>query len=68
MLKLYNSLTNKKEDFKPIRSDQVTINSCGPTVYDHPHIGNFRAFLLPDLLQRVLRYVERYDVAWVMNS
>lgn len=67
MLKLYNSLTNKKEDFKPIRSDQVTIYSCGPTVYDHPHIGNFRAFLLPDLLQRVLRYVERYDVAWVMN-
>jgi cysteinyl-tRNA synthetase len=67
MLKLYNSLTNKKEVFKPIRSDQVTIYSCGPTVYDRAHIGNFRAFLLPDLLQRVLRFVERYDVAWVMN-
>lgn len=67
MLKLYNSLTNKKEDFKPIRSDQVTIYSCGPTVYDHAHIGNFRAFLLPDLLQRVLRYMESYDVSWVMN-
>lgn len=67
MLKLYNSLTNKKEDFKPIRNDQVTIYSCGPTVYDHAHIGNFRAFLLPDLLQRVLRYMESYDVSWVMN-
>lgn len=67
MLKLYNSLTNNKEDFKPIRSDQVTIYSCGPTVYDHAHIGNLRAFLLPDLLQRVLRFVERYDVSWVMN-
>ncbi len=67
MLRLYNSLTRKKEDFKPIRSDQVTIYSCGPTVYDHAHIGNFRAFLLPDLLQRVLRHIERYDVSWVMN-
>lgn len=67
MLKLYNSLTRKKEVFKPIRGDQVKIYSCGPTVYDHPHIGNFRAFLLPDLLQRVLRYVERYDVTWIMN-
>ncbi len=67
MLRLYNSLTRKKEDFKPIRSDQVTIYSCGPTVYDHAHIGNFRAFLLPDLLQRVLRHIERYDVLWVMN-
>lgn len=67
MLKLYNSLTKQKEDFKPIRSDQVTIYSCGPTVYDHAHIGNFRAFLLPDLLQRVLRYMESYDVSWVMN-
>lgn len=67
MLRLYNSLTRKKEDFRPIRSDQVTIYSCGPTVYDHAHIGNFRAFLLPDLLQRVLRHIERYDVSWVMN-
>lgn len=67
MLKLYNSLTNKKEDFKPIQKNQVSIYSCGPTVYDHVHIGNLRAFLLPDLLQRVLRYLEKYNVAWVMN-
>jgi cysteinyl-tRNA synthetase len=67
MLKLYNSLTKQKEAFKPIRKDQVTMYSCGPTVYDHATIGNLRAFLLPDLLQRVLRYVERYNVAWVMN-
>ncbi len=67
MLKLYNSLTKQKEPFKPIRADQVSIYSCGPTVYDHVHIGNLRAFLLPDLLQRVLRFVEQYNVAWVMN-
>lgn len=67
MLKLYNSLTKKKEVFKPVRKDVVSIYSCGPTVYDHAHIGNLRAFLLPDLLQRVLRYLEKYNVAWVMN-
>lgn len=67
MLILYNSLTRKKEEFKPIHAGQATIYSCGPTVYDHPTIGNLRAFLLPDLLQRVLRYVDHYDVTWVMN-
>lgn len=67
MLTLYNSLTRKKEEFKPIHAGQATIYSCGPTVYDHPTIGNLRAFLLPDLLQRVLRYVDHLDVTWVMN-
>ncbi|MBI2797786.1 cysteine--tRNA ligase [Candidatus Saccharibacteria bacterium] len=67
MLKLYNSLTKKKEEFKPIHAGHANIYSCGPTVYDHVHIGNLRAFLLPDLLQRVLRYVEHLDVTWVMN-
>jgi len=67
MLKLYNSLTNQKEDFKPIHSNRVGIYSCGPTVYDRVHIGNLRAFLLPDLLQRFLRFVEHKDVDWVMN-
>ena len=67
MLKLYNSLTNQKEIFKPISSDAVTIYSCGPTVYDHVHIGNLRAFILPDTLQRVLRHIEDKKVYWVMN-
>lgn len=67
MLKLYNSLTNKKEEFHQIRAERVGLYSCGPTVYDEVHLGNLRAFLLPDLLQRVLRYVEHKDVQWVMN-
>lgn len=67
MLKLYNSLTNTKVELKPINANRVTIYSCGPTVYDHVHVGNLRAFLLPDLLQRVIRHVEQHDVEWVMN-
>ncbi len=67
MLTLYNSLTNQKEEFTPIKPGLVTLYSCGPTVYDHVHIGNLRAFLLPDLLQRVLRHIEGTNVTWVMN-
>lgn len=67
MLKLYNSLTNKKEEFRPINPGRVGIYSCGPTVYDRVHIGNLRAFLFPDLLQRVIRFIEKLDVEWVMN-
>jgi len=67
MLKIFNSLTNKKEEFKPINPNRVGIYSCGPTVYDRVHIGNLRAFLLPDLLQRVIRFYEHKDVDWVMN-
>jgi len=67
MLKLYNSLTNTKQELTPISSSKVSIYSCGPTVYDRIHIGNIRSFLLPDLLQRVLRYTQNIDVEWVMN-
>lgn len=67
MLKLYNSLTKSKEALKPIHADRVGIYSCGPTVYDRIHLGNLRAFLLPDLLQRVIRFIEKRDVEWVMN-
>jgi len=67
MLSLYNSLTRIKEEFKPINLNRVGMYSCGPTVYGRVHIGNLRAFLLPDLVQRVLRFVEQKDVDWVMN-
>jgi cysteinyl-tRNA synthetase len=67
MLRLFNSLTGNKDEFKPIRPGRVGLYSCGPTVYDEVHLGNLRAFLLPDLLQRVLRYIEKTDVEWVMN-
>ena len=67
MIKLFNSLTNKKEELRPLHSSKVSIYSCGPTVYDRVHLGNLRAFLLPDLLQRTIRNLEKLDVEWVMN-
>ncbi|MBX3042650.1 MAG: cysteine--tRNA ligase [Candidatus Kapabacteria bacterium] len=66
-IKLYNSLNKNVEIFKPIRENDVRMYSCGPTVYNNAHIGNMRAFLFADLLQRVLRVVGKYDVKWVMN-
>jgi len=66
-IKLYNSIKNEKEDFKPIGDKQVKMYSCGPTVYNHAHIGNMRSFLFGDLLFRVLKVVGGYDVKWVMN-
>jgi cysteinyl-tRNA synthetase len=66
-IKLYNSLTKKIEDFIPINSEEIKIYSCGPTVYTYAHIGNMRAFLFADLLQRTLKTVGNYTVKWVMN-
>lgn len=57
MLKLYNTLTRKKEVFKPIRKGQVGIYSCGLTVYNYGHIGNYRAFVVSDILIRYLKYL-----------
>ncbi len=67
MITLYNSLTKQKEVFTPLKAGQASIYSCGPTVYDHAHIGNLRAYLFADLLQRTLRHIEDLKVAWVMN-
>ncbi len=66
MLKLFNSLSLKKEAFKPLKGKQVRIYSCGPTVYDYAHIGNFRAYLFYDLLKRWLEH-EGYALRSVMN-
>ena len=66
MIKLYNSLTQKKEEFIPIQKGKVGIYTCGPTVYDYSHIGNFRTFLFEDLLKRVL-LAFNYEVYHVMN-
>ena len=66
-INLYNSLSKKLEVFKPVVENEVSMYSCGPTVYNNAHIGNMRAFLFADLLQRVLRVVGKYDVKWVMN-
>ncbi len=66
-ISLYNSLHKTKEQFEPLAPDLVTMYSCGPTVYDHAHIGNLRAFITADTVQRVLRHIGGYDVRWVMN-
>jgi cysteinyl-tRNA synthetase len=66
-IKLYNSLSRLIEEFKPVHDNEVRMYSCGPTVYNVAHIGNMRAFLFADLLQRVLRIVGKYDMKWVMN-
>jgi len=66
MLKLYNTLTRKKESFKPLNPGEVKIYTCGPTVYNYAHIGNLSAYLFSDLLKRYLRY-SGYKVIDVMN-
>lgn len=66
MIKLYNTLTRKKEDFIPLKDKKVGIYSCGPTVYWNQHIGNMYAYIQWDLLVRALRYLG-FKVKWVMN-
>ena len=53
-LKIYNSLTKKKENFIPISNDKIGMYVCGPTVYDYPHIGNARPLVVFDVLYRLL--------------
>lgn len=65
-IRLFNTLTRKKEPFTPLTPGQVKLYTCGPTVYDYAHIGNFRAFLFEDLLKRWLTY-RGYKVTHVMN-
>lgn len=66
MIRLYNTLTRKKEEFIPIQKGIVKIYSCGPTVYNYAHIGNMRAYILMDTLRKVLEY-NGYKVEQVMN-
>ncbi len=56
MVRLYNTLTRTKEEFKPLNPSHVGIYTCGPTVYREVHIGNFRTYLLSDFLRRTLEY------------
>ena len=55
-LKIYNTMTREKTAFKSIRPDEVLMHSCGPTVYEVPHIGNFRRFIVSDLIRRYFEY------------
>ncbi|MBP5245447.1 MAG: cysteine--tRNA ligase [Clostridia bacterium] len=63
---LYNSATRQKEEFKPYDEKQVTMYTCGPTVYHYAHIGNLRSYIMEDVLEKYLRYIG-YDVKRVMN-
>ena len=65
-LKFYNTLTRTLEEFVPIAPGKVGLYTCGPTVYNFAHIGNFRAYVFEDLLRRVLKFYG-YDVNQIMN-
>jgi cysteinyl-tRNA synthetase len=65
-LRLYNTMSARVEEFRPLVDNEVRMYACGPTVYDYGHIGNFRTFIAVDLLQRFLRQ-SRYKVRYVMN-
>ena len=65
-MKLFNSLTNKKEEFVPIKEGEVSIYVCGPTVYNYVHIGNTRPMIVFDILRRTFEYLG-YKVTFVSN-
>lgn len=65
-MKLYNSLSRSLQEFRPISDKNVMLYTCGPTVYDHVHIGNLRTYVFEDTLRRTLR-AAGYDVKHVMN-
>jgi cysteinyl-tRNA synthetase len=65
-MQFYNTLTRTKETFTPLDPPHVTFYSCGPTVYNYPHIGNYRAYIFADTLKRVLTY-GGYKVKHIMN-
>jgi cysteinyl-tRNA synthetase len=66
MVRFYNTLTRQKEDFHPLQPGKAKMYTCGPTVYNYPHIGNYRAYIFEDLLRRYLKY-RGYAVTQVMN-
>lgn len=66
MLKLYNTLTKKIDDFEPLNPPKVTMYTCGPTVYNYPHIGNLRTMVMSDLLLRILQ-ANDFEVKAVRN-
>lgn len=66
MIRFFNTLSGKLEPFKPIVPGEVKLYTCGPTVYDYAHIGNFRAYIFEDLLKRFLVFMG-YRVIHVMN-
>src|ERR1700751_3864347 len=65
-LRLYNTMSAKVEEFRPLQDNEVRMYACGPTVYDYGHIGNFRTFVAVDVLRRFLKQ-SGYKLKHVMN-
>ena len=65
-MKIFNTLTNKKQTFKPLRAGKVNFYACGPTVYSSPHIGHARMYIFEDVLRRTLEY-NGYKVKHIVN-
>src|SRR5215207_6003498 len=66
-MRLYNTLTRREEEFSPLRDNTVRMYTCGLTVYARGHIGNFRTFVVCDVLRRVLRHEAGFGMHHVMN-
>lgn len=66
MIRFFNTFGRKLQEFKPIHEGEVRLYTCGPTVWNYPHIGNYRTFLFEDLLRRFLKY-RGFNVVQVMN-
>ena len=65
-IRIFNTLTRREEDFKPLKEKEVRIYGCGPTVYNFVHIGNFRSFVFYDFIRRVFEF-NGYKVRFIMN-
>ena len=65
-LRLFNSLTRQLEDFTPVHTGEARVYTCGPTVYNYPHIGNMRAYVFADVLGRTLSF-KGYKLSHVIN-
>lgn len=65
-IRFYDTLTRSKRPFKPINPGRVGMYVCGPTVYGDPHIGNFRTFIVGDIIRRWLEY-RGFDVFMILN-
>ncbi|MDQ3179797.1 MAG: cysteine--tRNA ligase, partial [Acidobacteriota bacterium] len=66
MLKFYNTLSGKLEEFQSLKAGEMRMYVCGPTVWSFAHIGNFRTFIFGDILRRYLKY-KGYNLTHVMN-
>lgn len=65
-MEIFNTLTRKKETFKPLRNPEVKVYQCGPTVYNHAHIGNLKTSVIEDVVVRTLKFLG-YKVVTTMN-